>query len=444
MANAHRRGLIWVLLCVGISVWWGTSIAHTKSAWLDFRAVYAGTRCLIHGHNPYKVDDLAQEYLSEDGQRPTTPPTAFRSITLYVNVPATFVFVAPFAALPWAPACALWMLLTGSALIVALLLMWDVGARSAVHVSTALACILAVNCESVFAGGNTAGIVVGLCGIAVWCFLEDRFVQIGVVCLALSLVIKPHDAGLVWLYFILVGGLGRKRAIASAMIAAAIVLASVVWIWHVAPTWMADWKTNLAAISADGGINEPGPSARNDTIFSIVDLQAAISIFRDEPDFYNVASYAICGGLTILWAFYTLRRKFTVRGAWIALACATAFTLLITYHRVWDAKLVMIAIPACCILWAEGGAIGRAAVLMTSIAAVWTGDLSLTAYYVIFGSITVHSPWILARAITVVLTRPASVALLAMGLFYLWAYLRRITPRSDSSARQGFARAAEN
>src|ERR1039458_8630068 len=415
MASAYRRGLIWVLLCVGISVLWGTWIAHTKSAWLDFRAVYAGTRCLIHGHNPYDVSELAREYLSEDGQRPTTPPTAFRSITLYVNVPATFVFVAPFAALPWGPACVLWMLLTGAALIVAILLMWSVGARSAAGVSTALVCILAVNCESVFAGGNTAGIVVGLCGIAVWCFLENRFVQIGVVCLALSLVVKPHDAGLVWLYFVLAGGINRKRALASAAITAVIVLASLVWIWHVAPSWMQDWKANLAAISAHGGINEPGPSARTDTIFSIVDLQAAISIFRDDPGFYNLASYLICGAFMIVWAIGTLRRSFSARSAWLALAVATTFTLLLTYHRVWDAKLVMLAIPACCMLWAEGGAFGKAAAMITSIAAFLTGDLSLTTFYVIFSSIHVNPSWMLAPAITVVLTRPASLALLAMG-----------------------------
>lgn len=430
MASAYRRGLIWVLLCVGISVLWGTSIAHTKSAWLDFRAVYAGTRCLIHSHNPYDVSDLSREYLSEDGQKPLFPPSAFRSITLYVNVPATFIFVAPFAALPWGPACALWMLFTGGALISAILLMWDVGARSAVGVSTVLACILAVNCEAIFIGGNTAGIVVGLCGIAVWCFLENRFVRIGVICLALSLVVKPHDAGLVWLYFILAGGANRKRALASAVITAAIVLASVVWIWHVAPTWMQDWHANLATISAHGGINEPGPSARPDTIFSIVDLQAAISIFRNEPAFYNIASYLICGAFIVVWSIGTVRMNFSARKAWLALAAATAFTLLITYHRVWDAKLVMLAIPACCLLWAEGGAFAKAAVLITSIAFLFTGDASLTTFYVVSGSLLIKENGILASAINVVLTRPASLALLAMGVFYLCAYLRR-------SLRQG-------
>ena len=70
MGNLHRRGSIWVLLCIGISILWGISIGRGGNAWIDFRAVYAGTRCLIHQHNPYNVSDLEREYLSEDGQRP--------------------------------------------------------------------------------------------------------------------------------------------------------------------------------------------------------------------------------------------------------------------------------------------------------------------------------------------------------------------------------------
>ncbi len=424
MGNLRRNGLIWVLLCIGISVLWGVSIARSGNAWIDFRAVYAGTRCLIHEHNPYNVGELEREYLSEDGQRPVASPLHFQSITLYVNLPSTFVVVAPFAALSWGLAHILWMLVTGCVLILAILLMWDIGAGYAPRVSTFLACILAFNCESIFSGGNTAGIVVGLCVIAVWCFLQNRFVGIGVLCLALSLAVKPHDAGLVWLYFVLAGGANRKRALQSAVITAVICLTAVLWVSHVAPTWMHDWNTNLATISARGGINEPGPSAVKDgSVYSIVDLQGAISIFRDDPHFYNLASYLICGALLLAWAIWTLRTRFSVPKAWLALATVTAFTLLITYHRLWDAKLVMLAIPACCLLWAEGKRPGKAALLITSAAALATGEISL----IIFEATVNSFPWstngIVATAIFVVLDRPASLALLAMGVFYLWAYL---------------------
>ena len=70
------------------------------------------------------------------------------------------------------------------------------------------------------------------------------------MCLGLSLAIKPHDAGLVWLYFVLAGGAYRKRALESLAITAVIGLTAVVWVWHVAPHWMHDWSANLATISA--------------------------------------------------------------------------------------------------------------------------------------------------------------------------------------------------
>jgi hypothetical protein len=425
IGNLRRDGLIWVLLCVAISVLWGVSIGRGGNAWIDFRAVYAGTRCLIHEHNPYNVSDLEREYLSEDGQRPPDSPYYLQAIVLYVNLPSTFVVVAPFALLSWGPAHILWMLLTGCVFTLAILLMWNAGTRKAPHVATFLACILAVNCAAIFAAGNTAGIVVGLCGIAVWCFLENRFVRIGVLCLGLSLAMKPHDVGLVWLYFILAGGANRKRALQSVAITAVIVLTAVLWVSHVAPHWMHDWSANLATISARGGINEPGPNSYSGrSSYMVVDLQAAISIFRDDPGFYNIASYLFCGTLLLIWSIWTLRTCFSVHKAWLGLATVTAFTMLITYHRPWDAKLVMLAIPPCCMLWAGRGRLGKIAFWITAAAVLFAGDFPLAAFKTTADSLHVSTAGFGRHVLTLVLRRPESIALLAMGVFYLWTYLR--------------------
>ncbi|MGO9324100.1 MAG: glycosyltransferase family 87 protein [Terracidiphilus sp.] len=427
MGNLRRQGLIWVLVSIGISVIWGIAIGRRIDAWIDFRAVYAGTRCLIHEHNPYNVGDLEREYRSEDGQRPKDSPSTFQAITLFVNVPTTFVFVAPFALLSWGPAHILWVLLTGCAFILAILLMWSAGANHAPKVSTLLACILAVNCESIFSEGNTAGIVVGLCGIAVWCFLENRFVWAGILCLALSLAVKPHDSGFVWLYFLLAGGIHRKRALRSVVITAVIGLMACLWLSHVAPGWMHDWHANLATISARGGINEPGPdSVSGRSLFMVVDLQAAISIFRDDPAFYNAVSYAICGAFLLAWAAWTLRTRVTVEKAWLAMGAAAAFTLLITYHRPWDAKLVMLAIPACCLLWTRRGRVGKIGFLITAAAVLFAGDVPLSAVTILASSLKLSTAGLGGQLLALVLIRPESIALLAMGIFYLWVYLRRV------------------
>ncbi len=434
MANLRRNGLIWVLLCIGVGSLWGTFNATKWTAWIDFRGLYCGTRCLLHGHDPYIQDNVAREYLSEDGQRPTVaswaPPNAprlqFQSLTVWVNLPSTFVVAAPFAALPWGPAHILWMLLTGAVFGLAILLMWHVGAGYSPRVATFLACVIAFNCLSIFAGANAAGIVVGFCAIAAWCFLRNRFVWVGVLFLGLSLAVKPHDSGFVWLYFLLAGGAFRKRALQSAAITAVIGLASIVWVLHVAPNWLHEWNVDLATISARGGINEPGPSAvRDGSIYSIVDLQGILSIFRDDPRFYNTVTYAFCGALLLVWSIRTLRMRFSPN-AWLALAAVAPITLLVTYHRLWDAKLVMLAIPACCMLWAKDSSLGKAAMLITSAALLSTGDISLVIFEAIVNSFPFGVHGIVTRAITAVLIRPASLGLLAMGLFYLWVYLRRI------------------
>ena len=426
LENLRRQGLIWVLLCAAVSIVWGTAIARSGNAWIDFRAVYAGTRCLIHGHDPYNVSDLSQEYLSEDGQRPPATPLHIQSLTLYVNMPTTFMIVAPFAVLPWGPAHVLWMLFMGCVFILALLLMWHVSARHAPRVATVLICILAFNCESIFGGANTAGIVVALCAIAVWCFLENRYVRLGVLCLAIGLAVKPHDTGLIWLYFILAGGIHRKRALQSLLITAVIGVAAAAWITHVAPTWMHDWRANLATIAAPGGINDPGPNAVKDgSLYSIVDLQAAVSIFQDNPQTYNGVAYLLCGALLLVWCMWTLRSDYSARRAWLAMPVATALSLLVTYHRLWDAKLIMLAVPACCLLWAEGGRLARASAFITILAILSTGEISLVIFDAIVNTFHPSATWSTSPLITAALTRPASLALLAMGLFSLWVYRRQ-------------------
>ena len=117
------------------------------------------------------------------------------------------------------------------------------------------------NAEIVLALGNLAGIVVSLCVVAVWCLLEERFVRAGVICLAISLALKPHDAALVWFYFLLVGGAYRKRALQTVVVVAALAVPAVLWASYVSPQWPQELRANLHALSAHGSVNDPGPDS---------------------------------------------------------------------------------------------------------------------------------------------------------------------------------------
>ena len=406
---------------------WGFTVGRTASGGtLDFQAIYYGTRCLLEHHNPYKVSELESVYRAEAGDHPWESAQRHQVVTLFVNLPATFIFAAPLAMLPWGVAQALWLALVAGVFILSAILIWDVGAGYSPGVSLFLVCILLVNSELVFATGNTAGVAIGLCVVAVWCFLNERFVTFGIFCLAFSLAIKPHDAGLVWLYFLLAGGVYRKRALQSLLVTAVFGFFAFMWVSHIAPHWTWDWRSNLAAISAPGGLNEPGPaSVTGRTAGMVIDLQSAIGVFRNDPRIYNAVSYLVCGVLLLVWLLRALQSRFSRPRAWLALAVIIPLTMLVTYHRPYDAKLLLLTVPACAMLWAEGGPTGWIALLVNTAGFVLTGDLPLAILVILTNNLHLGGAGIFGQILIVLLTRPAPLILLLMGTFYLWVYLQR-------------------
>ena len=440
MKCTRRIGLLALLLSGGISILWGLALVRSaESGDLDFQSVYYGTRCLLERHNPYDVGELEAVYRSDGGERPSDSPKHRQTVVLYVNLPTTFLFVAPLAMLPWVAAQTIWLLFLSGVFILAAVLMWRLGENYSPGVSLFLVCILLAESELTFTTGNTAGVVVGLCLIAVWCFLKERFVAVGILCLAASLAIKPHDAGLVWLYFLLAGGVYRKRALQALLVTAVLGVSALLWVSTVAPNWIQDWRSNLAATSATGGINDPGlGSATGNTAGMILDLQAAVAVFRDDPRIYNSVSYIVCGTLLLVWGVTTLRSHFSIDRALFALAAIVPLTMLVTYHRPYDAKLLLLSVPACAIIWAEGAPIRWLALLVTTAGVVMTGEVPLAALVNLTNNLTIGTPGIFGDMLKVIVLRPASLALLAMAIFYVWVYARRAFPPSAEVEPGGY------
>ena len=412
-------------VCALLSLLWAVRIGiNAVGGATGFRGVYFGTKCLMHGRDPYREPQLIDFYKSEGQTLPVAVPSR-EALTLYVNLPTTFLAVAPFAAMPWRIALPLWFLSTAGVFFVAVVLILERSATAASAPSLFLICLLLLNCEVLFATCNTAGIVVGLCVIAVDCFLKNRWTKIGVVCLGISLAIKPHDVGLVWLFFMLGGGINRIRALKSLLVTATLAVTALIWVSFVAPHWLPELRANLHQINASGGLNEPGPSSMTgQTPAMVIDLQAAISIFHDQPDFYNIATYMICGALLLIWCVRTCTMKSLDSNAWLALAAVVPLTLLFTYHRPYDAKILLLAIPACTTLWAQGNIRGRVAFLFTALGIGLTGDVPLAILVELFKRLKFSGSSIQDKMLALALTRPASVALFFAAIFYLWTYTR--------------------
>jgi hypothetical protein len=426
-----------LILCTGISLLWGMSIGRSVAGGaIGFQGVYYGTRCLLNQCDPYNESELVNFYKGEGHEPPSDSIQRRKAVTLYVNLPTTFLFIAPLAILPWGPAHTLWTLLLIGALIAASSLMWRAGAAYADRISLILVCLLLLNCEIVFATGNTAGLVVSLSVIAVWSFLTERFMPLGVLCLATALAIKPHDAGILWLYFLLAGRVHRKRALQSLAITCAMVLAAVLWVSHATPNWLSEMRSNLAAISLPGGLNEPGlNSMTGRTPAMVISLQAVTSAIWSDPHTYNLFSYLICGILLFLWVLTTLRSRFSQSRAWLALASASALTMLLTYHRPYDAKLLLLTIPACTLLWANGGWRRWLAVLVTAAGILFTGDIFLALVSHRVRTLDLSGATAAQKAFIGIISQPAPLVLLVVVVFYLWVYARSSREQTATQLR---------
>ncbi|MGB8733687.1 MAG: glycosyltransferase family 87 protein, partial [Candidatus Sulfotelmatobacter sp.] len=253
----HRTSLLLLLVGAGISLAFGISLERgVRGGVMGFPGIYFGTKCLMQGCDPYQVEQFQRVYQAEGFQIPSESIERTQSVSLYVNLPTTFLFVAPLTLLPLAWAQAVWLSLVVGSFLLAAFLMWQTGDVYSTEVSLLLTFVILSNCEIIFSGGNTAGLVVGLCVIAVWCLLKERFVILGIICLASSLAIKPHDVGLIWLYFLLAGRVQRIRALQAGGLALALGVIGAMWATYVAPHWVPELRSNLATISAHGGINE--------------------------------------------------------------------------------------------------------------------------------------------------------------------------------------------
>lgn len=428
-----------LIFIAGIAAGWGFIVKHSAQGTItDFEVVYRGARCLVGHCDPYNGAEVIQRYVAEGGKlgpANNNGRNTQQTVALQSYLPTASIYFAPFALLSWPTAYASWIALTLCGMIIAAFLTWDLGQEYAPDLTFYLVCILLANCGILFCGGNPAGICVSLCVISVWCLVRDRWVAVGLVSMAISLAIKPHDTGLIWLYFLSSGGVYRKRALQILAITCILGVPAILWISRISPHWTQELHATLVAYSARGGINDPGPAGTSGVgPGMIINLQTIVSLFRDDPGFYNPVSYLLCAPLLLIWIVLTFRSRRSPATAWLALASVTALSMLPLYHRPYDAKLLLLTIPACAMLWKAGGPIGWIAVLMTWAGVLATADIPLAVFQILTRGMH-FSPGLQGKILALPLTRPAPLILFAVGLFYLCVYARRHSNGAETVPR---------
>jgi hypothetical protein len=426
MTGARRDGSYLLIIgCAAFLLFGLFMVRIARGPLLDFKMAYSSARCLMSQCDPYNESDVLRTYRAEEGADGVELERDLLVVKRVVYPPSTFVVTVPFALLPEGAAQALWIGLIAAGFVLGAVLMWSAAADQAPILAGALVCLCLVSSGSQLSFANPGCLVVGPCLAAAWCLVEERFAVAGVVCLAVCLALKPHDAGPVWLYFLLAGGVYRRRAWQSLGVAAALSLPAIVRVMVVAPGWIGELRANLAAFMARGSMNDPGPAAAwGHGTCTITDLQSIFSVFRDDAHFYNLASYMVCAPLLIAWAVVTVRSR--GKNAWLGLAAIAALSMLPVYHRQYDAKLILFAVPACAMLWAASGRMAKIAVGVTAAALVLIGDLPWSFFLGFLGHLHRTTSWMQGSLLYAALGFPTPLGLLGMGGFYLWVYARRV------------------
>jgi len=383
LSQSQMDGLRLLLLGGMVFILFGIALENSASTpQVDFRMMYFPARCFLDHHDPYNASNVSSVYLSEGDRYSLNSNGPQPIITQYVYPPTAFLVTLPVALLPWAMAKTVWLFLTFLSLILAAVFIWHLSENQAPILAGLLAGWLLANSESLAITGTIAGIAMSLAIASIWCITRERFIPAGILFLAVSLMVKPQDTALIWLYLFLAGGVYRKRALQALAAATALSLPIVLSLWAVAPHWLAELRANLAFFFAIHGINTPGlASAGAHGIAKIVSLQAILAVIHDDPRFYNPASYLLCAPLLIIWAWKVLHLDRSIRNAMYSLAAAAPLSLLPTYHRLYDTKLLLLVIPACAMQWSKSRKLGGMVLACTAVIFILTSDIVNAALY---------------------------------------------------------------
>ncbi len=300
----------------------------------DFSTVYAAARCWMHGANPYERASLKNE-LATSG----APASIQRDqdINPSVYLPSAMPWVAPFAALRWKAANASWILL--------LIILFVLSVRALIAHSGLMgpqkwfAWGAALLFSPTYVGiydGNPGVLAIGLATLSVCLAADSSLVASGIV-LGIALCFKPQIAICAFCVLAL-RKCWKPQALAVGLFAAAAML-GVAIVSHAGHDWW--WQSeqhNLAISFVPGGQSDPSPVSP--VAWQLLNTQALAGYLFSNRRAMNVCVWIIAGCLALV---YLWRRK--PIDYWRDAAFFSALVLLPTYHRYYDAQLLLLLLP---------------------------------------------------------------------------------------------------
>jgi Glycosyltransferase family 87 len=310
----------------------------------DFVPVYEGARCLLHGCNPYGSGEL-----------------------LYP--PSTLFVLSPLALFTYPVAWFIWFVLSGVLFVAAVVVILSLCPRRHRWLATGLGAVLLAGSSLLLILGQPSAFAVSLVGIGVYFFLQGRRLLVGALLIMLSLAVKPQIGGLIVLYLFFRGVHRRYAALSMAGALAILFCGGLILRVHPqSANWVADLRTNLSRAVVPGATDDPRPS--NETAAAALNLQTITSVFFNDEKVFNDVAYAIFGMLLAAWLVAVMRMNPNLNNHLLSIGALTVLTLLPVYHRNYDSRFLLLAIPGALIVFERRRILGAFLCVLTALATV--------------------------------------------------------------------------
>lgn len=342
-----RAGLIALFLAgAAVLAWRGPMRAQRISS--DLVIIYSSARAWLAGENPYDDTAAAIEWLNGGGPPEANPGSLGSAVLLYP--PTTFPLLGPIAMMGWEGAAAAWaavstVLYAAAVLSVAAVagLRWGSTGWWGFLAGAAWLAPAATN----LALGQLAIAAVGLVAIGRaqaesrdggarpgrWAEGMAGFFA------GIAAALKPQVAGLFVVYD---GGRGRWVRVAGAALAVALAAAAGIGrLERSNIAWWASWTRNLEAFTTT---SNGDPTRINPLAFQIISLHYPLHAFTDDRVLVKWIVYGIVGALCAAYFVIDLkrgRRRGEGRGELLSLSMVAVVSLMVVYHRFYDAVLLL-------------------------------------------------------------------------------------------------------
>jgi hypothetical protein len=398
MAQSSRRDLRALTLCGAALAFFLLGGLRAQVDRNDFVPVYQGARCLLHGCNPYGTGEL-----------------------LYP--PSTLLVLSPLAVFPYPVAWLLWFLLSGALFISAVVAVLSLCPDRHRWLATTLGAVLLAGSSLLLILGQPSAFSVSLLAIGTTLFLKGRNLPLGAVLVTLSLAVKPQMGALVVLYLFL-RGIHRRYA-ALSMVGAFALLLCGGFILKMDPQsadWRASLKSNVSRAVTPGATDDPRPA--NEHAAAALNLQTVTSVFFVDEKAFNDAAYGIFAVLFIVWGIAAFRISPKLDNHLQSIAAVTVLTLMPVYHRNYDSRLLLLAIPGAVIAFGRRPVLGTAISILTALTTIslqhWV-ELSLVHHGLLHFVMN-------SKTLLILLLRESNIRLLVLYCLFVIALLDAPAP----------------